>query len=75
MHKSLQDIEDEALKLPAVARGQLAAKLLDSLESADAEVEQQWIDEAERRAADLRSGKVRAEPVGQALARIRATLG
>ncbi len=75
MHKSLQDLEDEALKLPAVARGELAAKLLDSLESTDAEAEQQWIAEAERRAADVRSGRVEAEPIRQALARIRATLG
>ena len=75
MHRTAQDIEEEALNLPIEARGRLAARLLDSLEPATADIEQEWIREAESRAADLRSGAVVGEPVGQALARIRAKLG
>jgi putative addiction module component (TIGR02574 family) len=74
MALTLQELEDEVLKLPINARGELAARLLESLEPSDAEIRERWISEAERRAEDLRSGRVRSEPIGQALARIRAKL-
>lgn len=38
----------------------------------DPEIRKRWIEEAERRAEEMRNGKVRGEPVGEALARIRA---
>lgn len=40
----------------------------------DPEIRSRWIEEAERRAEELRSGKVRGEPAGEVLARIRARL-
>ena len=75
MPRSLQELEAEALKLPVEARGELATRLLDSLEPSDAEIQESWIREAERRAEEMRTGKVRGEPVGEVLARIRAKLG
>ena len=75
MHRTLQRLASEALKLPVDARGELAARLLDSLEPSDSEIQERWIREAERRAEEMRSGRVRGEPVGDALARIRAKLG
>ena len=74
MPRTLQELEAEALRLPDEDRGQLAARLLDSLEPTDAEIHERWIHEAERRAEEMRSGRVRGEPGGEALARIRAKL-
>lgn len=73
-HQSFQELEDEALNLPLEARGQLAARLLESLEPSEAEIREQWIQEAERRAEEMRSGRVQGEPVKAVLARIRARL-
>lgn len=73
-HRSIQELEDEALGLPLEARGQLAAKLLESLEPSDEEIQELWIQEAERRAEEIRSGRVQGEPVRAVLTRIRAKL-
>ena len=75
MQRTLQELEAEALKLPVEARGELATRLLDSLEPSDTEIQEHWVREAERRAEEMRSGRVRGEPIGEALARIRAKLG
>ncbi len=75
MHRTLQELEAEALELPVEARGELATRLLDSLEPSDSEIQERWICEAERRAEEMRSGQVRGEPVDQVLTRIRAKLG
>ena len=75
MHRTLQELEAEALKLPVEARGELATRLLDSLEPSDTEIQERWIHEAERRAEEMRSGRVGGEPIGEVLARIRAKLG
>lgn len=69
MPRSLQELEAEALQLPVEARGRLVARLLESLEPSDAEIQQLWIWEAERRANELRSGQVRSEPLEEALQR------
>lgn len=74
MPRTLQELEDEVLSLPLEARGELAARLLESLEPSDAEIQERWIQEAERRAEEMRSGRVRGEPIGQVLSRIRAKL-
>lgn len=59
MPRTLRELEIEALQLPVEDRGQLAARLLESLEPSDAEIQQRWIQEAERRAEEMRSGEVR----------------
>jgi hypothetical protein len=68
-------IEQAAMKLPAKARGQLAAALLSTLENDDpAELEQAWIEEADRRYAAYRSGQTTSTPAKRAIASARAAL-
>ncbi len=74
MPRNLREIKREALELPVESRGELAATLLDSLEPSDAEIQDRWIREAVRRAEEMRNGRVRGEPIDEALARIRAKL-
>lgn len=74
MPRTVEELEHEAMELPVESRGELAERLLESLEPSDAEIRMSWIREAERRAEEMRSGRVRGEPVGEVLARIRAKL-
>ena len=52
---TIDQLEKEALGLPQHERARLAQRLISSLDE-DAEVEQAWYDEAERRLAELESG-------------------
>ncbi|MGH7815128.1 MAG: addiction module protein [Candidatus Binataceae bacterium] len=77
-------LEDEAMRLPARSRARLAERLLASLDetgpersrrkAADPYAGELWIAEAERRAEELASGKVRGIPAGKAVSRARAAL-
>jgi putative addiction module component (TIGR02574 family) len=63
MAKSLSEIESEARQLSMQERARLVRRLLASLESEDeGDVEQAWLDEAERRLAAFRSGESSARP-------------
>jgi putative addiction module component (TIGR02574 family) len=63
---------DEALALPADARVSLVEKLLTSLNLPSAtEIDRQWAKEAERRVAQIDSGKVQLIPGEQVFAKIR----
>ena len=51
---SIDELESEALKLDPKARAHLAGRLLESLEDlSEKENEELWVQEAERRHADL----------------------
>lgn len=64
-----KSLEKEALDLPAADRAKLAHQLLESLDSlSESEIEQLWLDEAGRRAAQLDAGEVRLVP-GEEVAR------
>jgi len=67
MSDPTKDLESEALRLPAEARARLAERLLASLDSeTDAEIEELWLTEAERRLDELESGRatgIRADEV------------
>ena len=53
---SIEELESEAMKLDPKARARLAGKLLESLDTlSEAENEQTWAKEAERRDRDLDS--------------------
>ncbi len=55
------ELETDALKLPATDRARLAHRLIESLEGAEErDVEGAWIEEAERRHAEYRNGLVTA---------------
>jgi putative addiction module component (TIGR02574 family) len=53
---------EEALQLSENERSELAQRLLDSIGDPPEEVERAWIEEAERRFADIERGEVRTLP-------------
>ena len=75
MTKLGREFEAQALKLPRRERARLAQRLISSLEhEEDAEVESLWLAEAERRLAELESGKVSAIPAEKIIQRARSAL-
>ena len=61
-------IEMEALKLPLKARAKLAERLLLSLETPeDGDIQEPWLDEAERRYESYRKGKMTHKSVARTL--------
>jgi len=73
MDTQLEILEAEALKLAPGERAALAQRLLTSLDG-DAEIEEAWAAEIERRIADVESGAVQVIPIAEALAQVRAAL-
>lgn len=73
MENQLESLEAEALKLTASERAAFAQLLLASLDE-DAEIEDAWAVETERRIADIESGVTQAIPIADALAQVRAAL-
>jgi putative addiction module component (TIGR02574 family) len=71
---TLDEIEDEALRLPAESRAELVESLLASFSGADADVQREWLEEAERRRRELVEGRVEGVPAEEAFARARASL-
>jgi putative addiction module component (TIGR02574 family) len=68
-------IEREALHLPVLDRAKLAHKLLLSLDDmSEHEVEEVWLDEAERRAAEIDQGLVQLIPAEEVSRKARALL-
>ena len=73
MGNQLELLEAEALKLTTGERAAFAQMLLASLDE-DAETEEAWAVETERRLAEIESGAVQAIPIADALAQVRAAL-
>lgn len=73
MGNQLEFLEAAALKLTAGERAAFAQMLLASLDE-DAEIEEAWAAETERRIADIENGAVLAIPIADALAQVRAAL-
>lgn len=70
-----ETIEKEALSLPMSARAALAHKLLESLDAlSESEADQLWLDEAERRAAEIDNGTVELVPAEEVSRKARALL-
>lgn len=68
----LEKIEREAKELPREERERLVADLIAGLEDAPlSEIDQAWIEEAERRYDDLTSGRVKGIPAQEAIDGIR----
>lgn len=72
MSQSPQQLLDEALKMPLADRGQLAALLIESLES-DVEngVDEAWSEEISRRVDDIKAGRVQMIPWSEVRQRLR----
>ena len=60
------------LKLTPSERAHLAERLIASLDE-DAEIEEAWATEVERRIAEIDSGRGQMIPAGEAIARARAS--
>lgn len=75
MTKPARELESRALKLPRRERARLAQRLISSLDpGVDADVEKLWLQEAERRLAELKSGKVAGIPAKKVLRKARSAL-
>jgi putative addiction module component (TIGR02574 family) len=75
MRIALKKVEDDALKLPARSRARLDEKLTMSLEeTAEPEVDREWLLEIERRSMDLKTGKVKGIPAQKVIKKARAAL-
>ena len=73
MDMTLELLEECALTLSASERAMLAQRLLASLDE-DQEIDDAWAVEVERRIAEVESGAVKAIPIAEALAQVRAAL-
>lgn len=59
MTRAVQELYEQASELPPQDRAELAGLLLESLEEpADADVQDAWAAEIERRMADYRAGRI-----------------
>lgn len=66
MESKLEEVITAALQLDIEERAQLAGRLLLSLdEPSESELETLWLQEAERRLEEFRSGRVRGVPADQ----------
>jgi putative addiction module component (TIGR02574 family) len=72
---SIDEIEAEALKLTPQARAKLAGRLLESLEGLSEEENQRlWVDEVQRRDADLDGSPDKARPADDVFREARSKL-
>jgi putative addiction module component (TIGR02574 family) len=70
MH-GVKEIISEVTTLPVEERAEVADSILRSLNAPDPDIDRQWIEVAERRLDDLRSGRVKAIPGEQVFTRLR----
>lgn len=71
----LKTIEREALGLTPANRAKLAYELLESLDAlSPAEIDELWLDEAERRLKDLDEGRTQLVPAEEVYRKARALL-
>ena len=70
-----RQLESKALKLSRRERARLARRLISSLDQEiDADAEKLWLEEAERRLGELKSGKVAGIPAEKVVKKARSTL-
>jgi len=74
----LKDLEEQALQLPPKERGELAHRLLVSLdgepEDSPEAIAKAWDDEIAGRVADMDAGRTRWVPADEVMTRLRARL-
>ncbi len=75
MTKAAHELASKALRLPRRERARLAQRLISSLDpDVDADVEKLWLQEAERRLRELKSGKVAGIPAEKVIRKARSAL-
>ena len=73
MARKVEELVAEALQLTTVARAELAKELLASLDNiSEEENEQLWIEEAEHRFSDYKTGMTKAIPAEEVFRRIES---
>lgn len=76
MSSTVAELKQQAAQLSEVERAELALALLESLDGpADADVEEAWRVEVERRDAEVRRGEVQLVPGDEVFERLRRRLG
>ncbi len=76
MPLTFDQVADEAMQLPAAARALLAERIVESLDTAEAdEIQRAWMAEAVRRRDDVRSGRVQPIAGDDVLAEVRRAVG
>ena len=76
MSMTLDQITEEAMKLPADSKALLADKLVESLASEELdEIQRLWSAEAVRRRDEIRSGQVQSIPGERVLEEVRRLVG
>jgi len=76
MPLTLDQITEEAIKLPPASRAALADKLIESLESEEPDdIQRLWTAEAIRRRDEIRSGQVQPVPGEQVIEEVRRLVG
>jgi len=76
MPLTIEQLAEEAMRLPVTSRALLADKIVESLDFIKPdELQQVWTAEALRRRDEVRSGKVKSIPGEQVLAEIRRLTG
>ena len=68
------ELMNEAMSLPVELRAQLIDKLLKSLNPAQAEIDELWAVEAEKRVADIEAGQVQPIPGEEVFEKVRKRL-
>jgi putative addiction module component (TIGR02574 family) len=75
MTRPVRELESKALRLPRRERARLAQRLISSLDAeVDADVEKLWLQEAERRLDELKSGRVAGIPAQKVIRKARSAL-
>ncbi|MDF1543118.1 MAG: addiction module protein [Anaerosomatales bacterium] len=70
---TIDELTREALRLDPTRRATLARQLLASLDDlSEEEIEQLWLEEAERRRIEIQSGRVNPIPMDEVFAQARA---
>ena len=76
MSNVLDELKEKAAQLPERERAELAFSLIESLDGPpDADVEEAWRVEVERRVRQIDSGEVQLIPGDEVFARLRRRLG
>ena len=72
MPTKLEAVEAQAMRLDSKSRAELAERLISSLDrSRAAEIERLWIEEAERRIAEIQAGRAVLVPAATVVRRAR----
>lgn len=75
MGTNVERVTEQAMKLPAQSRAELADRLVESLDSEEiGQIDRLWVVEAKRRRDEVRSGKVKTISSVDASQRVRRAI-